>query len=105
MTVTIAGLPTGATATPASIVVKANETQFKFALKFPATFKPGDFPGLKISGTGKPFGGNLNVKTRDTEVTMKVLPPDPPAEPKPAGKPAVTPPAKPAAEPAAKPAS
>ena len=99
VTLALAGLPAGVTATPASVVVQANEKQFKFALKVPANFKPGDFPGLKISGTGKPFGGNLNVKTRDTEVTMKVLPPDPPAEPKPAVKPAASPASNPVPKP------
>ncbi len=103
VTLTLAGLPSGVTATPASVVVKASEKQFKFALKVPANFKPGDFPGLKISGTGRPFGGNLNVRTRDMEVTMKVLPPDPPAEPKPAAKPAAAPAVAPDAKPAAKP--
>ena len=82
VTLAIAGLPTGVTA-PASLVVKGNATQFKFALKFPANFKPGEFPGVKISATGKPYG-TVQVRTRDTEVTMKVIPPDPKPDPKPA---------------------
>jgi hypothetical protein len=103
VTLTLAGLPAGVTATPAAVVVKGGEKQFKFALKVPANFKPGDFPGLKIFGTGRPFGGNLNVRTRDMEVTMKVLPSDPPAEPKPAAKPAATSDAKPDVKPDPKP--
>ena len=83
---TLTGLPAGVTA-PGTANVKAGETQFKFALKFPAGFKPGEFSGLKISGTGKPFGA-LAVKTKDAEVTLKVLPPDPAPEPKPEPKPA-----------------
>jgi hypothetical protein len=79
---TLAGLPPGVTA-PATATVKADQTEFKFALKFPANFKPGEFSGLKISGTGKPYG-TIVVKTRDAVVDVKVLPPDPPAEPKPA---------------------
>ena len=85
VTLTLAGLPAGVTA-PATAIVKADQTEFKFPLKFPANFKPGEFPGLKISGTGKPYG-TIVVKTRDAVVDVKVLPPDPPTEPKPASQP------------------
>ncbi|NBV22742.1 MAG: hypothetical protein EBS05_12615 [Proteobacteria bacterium] len=76
VTVTLAGLPAGVTA-PAPVVVKEGATEFKFALKFPANFKPGDFTGLKLSASGKPFNA-ATVKSRDTEFAVKVLPPDPP---------------------------
>ena len=85
VTLTLADLPPGVTA-PATAIVKADQTQFKFPLKFPANFKPGEFSGLKISGTGKPYG-TIVVKTRDALVDVKVLPPDPPTEPKPASQP------------------
>ena len=82
VTLTLAGLPADVTA-PATATVKADQTEFKFPLKFPANFKPGDYSGLKISGTGKPYG-TIVVKTRDAVVDVKVLPPDPPPETKPA---------------------
>ena len=75
VTVTLTGLPVGVTA-PAPAVVKDGATEFKFALKFPVGFKPGDFTGLKLSATGKPFAA-ATVKSRDTEFTVKVLPPSP----------------------------
>ena len=74
ITLTIAGLPPGVPAS-APIAVKNGAVDFKFALKFPPNFKPGEYPGLKISATGKPFGPLL-VRS-DTAVTLKVLPPDP----------------------------
>lgn len=80
---TLTGLPPGVTA-PATVNLKSEETQFKFALKFPANFKAGDVSGLKISGTGKPYG-TIQVKSREAVVAVKVLPPDPAPEPKPAG--------------------
>jgi hypothetical protein len=64
--------------------VKAQENGFKFTLKIPAGFKPGDFPGVKISGTGKPYG-TTQLKSRDAVVTLKVLAPEPAPEPKSAG--------------------
>lgn len=76
VTVTLAGLPTGVTA-PAPVVVKEGATEFKFALKFPAGFKAGDFTGLKLSATGKPFAA-ATVKSRDLDFAVKVLPPEPP---------------------------
>jgi hypothetical protein len=75
VTVTLTGLPAGVAA-PAPVVVKDGATEFKFALKFPAGFKAGDFPGLKLSASGKPFNA-ATVKSRDTEFAVKVLPPDP----------------------------
>lgn len=75
VTVTLAGLPPDIVA-PAPATVKAGATDFKFALKFPPNFKPGEYPGLKISATGKPFGA-LQVRSRDAAVTLNVLPPDP----------------------------
>ena len=80
---TLAGLPSGVTA-PATANVKADATEFKFALKFPANFKPGEFTDLKISATAKPYGAT-QIKSRDAMVAVKVLPPDPAPEPKPAG--------------------
>ena len=78
---TFAGLPPGV-APPPPITVNNGATDFKFALKFPPNFKPGEYPGLKISATGKPFGP-VQVRGRDAEVTLKVLAPDPPAPPAP----------------------
>lgn len=80
--VTLAGLPAGVAA-PAPITVKAGASDFKFALKFPPTFKPGEYPGLKVSATGKPFG-NLQVRSRDAAMTLNIAPPDPLPEAKPA---------------------
>ncbi|MBI3875308.1 MAG: hypothetical protein HY300_05000, partial [Verrucomicrobia bacterium] len=84
VTVTLTGLPAGVTA-PANATIKAGETAFKFALKFPANFKPGDVTGLKFSATGKPFDA-AQVRSRDTELTFKLLPPDAQPEAKPPAK-------------------
>jgi hypothetical protein len=81
--VSVTGLPAGIVA-PAAFTVKAQENGFKFTLKIPAGFKPGDFPGVKISGTGKPYG-TTQLKSRDVVVSLKVLAPEPAPEAKPAG--------------------
>jgi hypothetical protein len=85
LALTVAGLPPGIAA-PLPFTVKKGATDFKFALKFPPTFKPGEYPGLKISATAKPFGPLL-VRSRDASVTLKVLPPDPLPETSPPAKP------------------
>ena len=79
----VTGLPAGI-AVPAAFTVKAQENGFKFTLKIPAGFKPGDFPGVKISGTGKPYG-TTQLKSRDAVVSLKVLAPEPATDAKPAG--------------------
>jgi hypothetical protein len=90
---TISDLPTGIAA-PAPVTVKAGATDFKFTVKVPPTFKPGEYPAAKIVGTGKPYGA-LQVRTKDALVALKVLPADqPPATaateaPKPAAPPGV----------------
>lgn len=76
VTVTLTGLPAGVTA-PATAVVKDGATEFKFPLKFPVGFKPGDFTGLKLSASGKPFAA-ATVKSRDLDFAVKVLAPEPP---------------------------
>jgi hypothetical protein len=81
--VSVTGLPAGIAA-PAAVTVKAQENSFKFTLKIPAGFKPGDFPGVKISGTGKPYG-TLPLKSREAVVSVKVFAPEPSPEAKPAG--------------------
>ena len=81
--VSVTGLPAGI-AVPAAVTVKAQENGFKFTLKIPAGFKPGDFPGVKISGTGKPYG-TLQLKSREAVVSLKVLAPEPSPDAKPAG--------------------
>jgi len=76
VTVTLTGLPAGVTA-PATVAVKDGATEFKFALKFPVGFKPGDFSGLKLSACSKPFSA-ATVKSRDLGFAVKVLAPEPP---------------------------
>ena len=94
---TLAGLPAGVTAAPATLNVKAAESQFKFALKFPATYKPAEPAKITLSATAKPYG-TIQTKSRDAVVALNVLQADPlPPAPPAAAKPAVTPPAKPAA--------
>jgi len=78
VTVTLTGVPAGIPA-PGAATVKAGTSDFKFALKLPANFKPGEYPDLKVAATGKPFG-QLLVKTRETALKLTVVPPDPPAE-------------------------
>jgi hypothetical protein len=74
VTVTLTGLPAGVPGAPAA-TVKPGASDFKFALKLPATLKPGEYPDLKVSATGKPFGP-LVVKTRDIPVKLSVAEPD-----------------------------
>ena len=76
VTVTLTGLPAGVTA-PATVVVKDGATEFKFPLKFPVGFKAGDFPGLKLSASSKPFAA-ATVKSRELDFAVKVLAPEPP---------------------------
>jgi len=76
VTVTLTGLPAGVTA-PATAVVKDGASEFKFALKFPAGFKAGDFTGLKLSASAKPFNA-ATVKSRDLDFAVKILAPEPP---------------------------
>jgi chemotaxis protein histidine kinase CheA len=102
--VTLAGLPAGVTATPATLNVKAAETQFKFALKFPATYKPAEATKLTVSATAKPYG-TIQTKSRDAVVALNVLPADPlPATPPPAATPPAKPPVTAVAKPTAPPA-
>ncbi|WP_207910731.1 hypothetical protein [Chthoniobacter flavus] len=70
---TMSDLPPGIAAPPA-VTVKAGATDFKFTLKIPPTFKPGEYAGPKIFGTGKPFGP-LQVRSRDNPVTLTILSP------------------------------
>jgi hypothetical protein len=84
VTLTLTGLPPGVAA-PAPVAVKKGAADFKFALKFPRNFKPGEYSGLKISATARPFGPLL-VKS-ETPVTLKALPPDPLPEPPAPAKP------------------
>lgn len=76
VTVTLTGLPAGVPAS-SPVVVKDGATEFKFALKFPVGFKAGDFTGLKLSASAKPFNA-ATVKSRDLEFAVKVLAPEPP---------------------------
>jgi hypothetical protein len=85
VTVTLAELPAGIAGT-LTATVKADATDFKFPLTAAPTTKPGDYPTVKISATGKPFG-NLQVKTRDTLVALTVVAAEPPAEPAASAKP------------------
>jgi len=71
VTLTMEGLPPGVAA-PAAVTVKAGATDFKFTLKVPANFKPGEYSTVKIVATGKPFG-TLQVRSGDHPVTMNVL--------------------------------
>jgi hypothetical protein len=84
VTLTLTGLPPGVAA-PAPATVKSGAVDFQFELKFSPNFKPGEYPGLKISATGRPFGPLL-VRS-ETAVTLKVLPPDPAPEAAPPAKP------------------
>jgi hypothetical protein len=79
VTVTLADLPAGITGT-LTATVKAGATDFKFPLTAAPTTKPDDYPAVKISASGKPFG-NLLVKTKETLVALTVVPVEPPAQP------------------------
>ena len=66
----VSGLPAGLNA-PA-VTVKAADRAFAFKINLPAAFKPGEFPAVKVSATSKPFG-QVQVKTRDFPLTLKVV--------------------------------
>jgi hypothetical protein len=70
VTVSLSGLPAGLNA-PA-VTVKAADRAFAFKINLPAAFKPGEFPAVKVSATSKPFG-QVQVKTRDFPLTLKVV--------------------------------
>jgi len=85
ITLTMDGLPPGIAAPPA-VTVKAGATNFKFTLKVPPSFKPGEYSGPKIFASGKPYGA-LQVRSRDAAVTLTLLSPNPPPEAAPAANP------------------
>jgi hypothetical protein len=70
VTVSLSGLPAGLNA-PA-VTIKAADRAFAFKINLPAAFKPGEFPAVKVSATSKPFG-QVQVKTRDFPLTLKVV--------------------------------
>ena len=70
VTVSLSGLPAGLNA-PA-VTVKAAERTFALKIALPAAFKAGEFPAVKISATGKPYG-QAQVKTREFPITLKVV--------------------------------
>jgi hypothetical protein len=73
---TMENLPAGIAA-PAAVTVKAAAGAFKFALKVPANFKPGEYSGARIVATGKPYG-TLQVRSADHPVTLRIQAPEPP---------------------------
>lgn len=70
VTVSLSGLPAGLNAS--AVTVKAADRAFVFKIALPATFKPGEFTAVKVSATSKPFG-QVQVKTRDFPITLKVV--------------------------------
>jgi hypothetical protein len=71
-TVTLAGLPPGVQAAPAT--VKAGAAAFAIKVTLPAATAPGEFKGLKLTATAatNPKQPNVLVKSREIEVTLVV---------------------------------
>jgi hypothetical protein len=78
VTVSLVGLPAGI-AVP-KVVVKADQTDYKLEVKFAATFKPVELPGIRLFATGK-MRANAPIAVRSEEVALTIqLTAPPPAE-------------------------
>jgi hypothetical protein len=80
VTVSLVGLPAGI-AVP-KVVVKADQTDYKLEVKFPATFKPAELTGIRLFATGK-MRAKAPIAVRSAEVALTIqLTLPPPAEAK-----------------------
>ena len=75
VTVTMAGLPAGATT--ANVVVNPEESAFELSVIFPAGFQPAELTSLELSGSGPPDPAQAGVvvKSRPVSITIKVKQP------------------------------
>jgi hypothetical protein len=80
VTVSLVGLPAGI-AVP-KVVVKADQSDYKLEVKFPATFKPAELTGIRLFATGK-MRAKAPIAVRSAEVALTIqLTLPPPAEAK-----------------------
>lgn len=83
VTVSLVGLPAGI-AIP-KVVVKADQTDYKLEVKFPATFKPAELTGIRLFATGKMrAGAPIDVRSEEVAVAIQLTMPPPTEVPKPA---------------------
>ncbi len=75
--ISVSGLPAGLNA--GAITVKAADRAFAVKIAIPPAFKPGEFSSVKLSATSKPFG-QVQVKSRDLPITLKVRVADEPVQ-------------------------
>ena len=69
VTVSLVGLPAGV-AVPKAIV-KADQTDYKLDVKFPATFKPAELTGIRVFATGK-MRTNAPIAVRSKELPLSI---------------------------------
>jgi hypothetical protein len=80
VTVSVIGLPAGI-AVP-KVTVKADQTDYKLDVKFPATFKPAALTGIRLFATGKMrANAAIAVRSQELPVTIQLT-----ASPKPAAE-------------------
>jgi hypothetical protein len=81
VTVSLVGLPAGIAVPKAT--VKANETDYKLDVKFPATFQPAEFSGIRVFATGKMrANAPIAVRSQELPVVIRLTVPPKPAEEK-----------------------
>lgn len=73
VTLALAPLPAGASAAP--LAVKGDAKDFEIKVTLPANQPAGDLPVMKLSASGvpDPKQPNVRVKSKDVDVTLKVL--------------------------------
>ncbi|MFT5323771.1 MAG: hypothetical protein ACI8P0_001622 [Planctomycetaceae bacterium] len=81
VTVSLVGLPAGVAVPTAA--VKADQTEFKLDVKFPATFKPAELTGIRVVATGKMrANAPIAVRSKELPVTIQLTAPPTPTEQK-----------------------
>jgi hypothetical protein len=75
VTVTLAGLPAGAS--PPVLVVPGDKSEFELVVAFPYGLKPGELPNVKVVATGD---GTPALKSNAIAVAVKVVPGEPPPQ-------------------------
>jgi hypothetical protein len=79
VTVSLVGLPAGIAVPKAT--VKADQTDYKLDVKFPATFKPAELTGISVFATGKMrANAPIAVRSQELPVVIQLTAPPKPAE-------------------------
>jgi hypothetical protein len=81
VTVSLVGLPAGVAVPKAT--VKADQTDYKLEVKFPATFKPAELTGIRVFATGKMRAkAPIAVRSKEVPVIIQLTAPPAPTEQK-----------------------